>query len=59
MTALQSFLRSEGKPVPLSALGSKVKKPPGVEGKLKAFIVAHSQVFSYDDQSQNVSLASK
>lgn len=55
--AMAAALRAEGKPIPMSSLGSKVKRPEGVSMKLKAFVLAHPQLFKFDEQTQAVSLA--
>ncbi len=52
-----SFTRLQMGPVPLSTLGSMVKRPEGVSMKLKAFITTHSSHFKFDDKAQLVSLA--
>jgi hypothetical protein len=49
-----TFVKQQGKPVPIAALGTHVKRPDGVKAKLKAFILAHADRLALDEQAQTV-----
>ncbi|GFR48071.1 hypothetical protein Agub_g9907 [Astrephomene gubernaculifera] len=48
--ALVDFLGSQKGPVPLSSLGTAVKKPAAVAGKLSAYLSANKDTFVVDDK---------
>ncbi|GBF98369.1 hypothetical protein Rsub_10764 [Raphidocelis subcapitata] len=54
LSGILDLLRTEGKPVPIALIGTKVKRPEGV-AKLKPFILAHGDRLAYDEKSQMVS----
>jgi hypothetical protein len=55
--ALLTFLKAEGKPVKLATVGSKVKKPPAVPQKMKAFVQERPKLFKIDAANDTISPA--
>ncbi len=51
-----SFLKSEGKPVTLAVIGTKVPRPEGFKTKAKAFVAAHADRLAFDDKTGLVTL---
>ncbi|KAI8467464.1 MAG: hypothetical protein J3K34DRAFT_35179 [Monoraphidium minutum] len=59
LVAIIEYVKSQPAPVPLAALGSRVKRPEGVAAKAKAFVLAHADKLVFDPQAQTVAVKKK
>lgn len=59
LSDIVAYIKSQPAPVPLAALGTRVKRPEGLKTKAKAFILAHADKLAFDEKAQTVSLKKK
>lgn len=59
LAAMVEYFKQQPAPVPLAALGTRVKRPEGLKTKAKAFVLAHADKLVFDEKAQTVALRKK